>query len=200
MSRPTHPLLPLILSLLFIARGTAEPNDGQNFVMALCRETPFPTVCYMALVVHADTIRQNPHELARTALTLSVAGAEVTKADMLKMAHIKGLKPTEYGALKDCLDQIEDSVNRLTQSAREIEQLGQAKGEEFSWHANNVVTWTSAALAQMETCRRGFSDRALDGKIKASVQPQVIHVWQLVRNALELFQQFAAQKVIMENI
>ncbi|PSS33170.1 hypothetical protein CEY00_Acc03556 [Actinidia chinensis var. chinensis] len=200
MSRPTLPLLPLILSLLFIARGTAEPNDGQNFVMALCRETPFPTVCYMSLGVHAEAIRQDPHELARTALTLSVAGAEATKADMLKLAHITGLKPAEYGALKDCLDQIEDSVNRLTQSAREIEQLGQAKGDEFSWHVSNVVTWTSAALAQMDTCGRGFSDRALDGKIKASVQPEVIHVWQLIRNALELFQQFAAQKVIIENI
>ncbi|GFZ15213.1 hypothetical protein Acr_24g0014030 [Actinidia rufa] len=43
---------------------------------------------------------------------------------MLKLANTKGLKPTEYGALKDCLDQIEDSVNWLIQSAREIEQLG----------------------------------------------------------------------------
>ena len=144
--------------------------------------------------------RLNPLEPARIDLHCPDVERDQSRGHKGRYAEAAHIKSTEYGALKDCLDQIEDSVNRLNQSAREIEQLGQAQGDEFSWHASNVVTWISAALAKLDTCGKGFSDRALDGKIKASVHQEVIHVWQIIRNALELFQHFAAQKVITENI
>ncbi|KAI8540298.1 hypothetical protein RHMOL_Rhmol09G0251900 [Rhododendron molle] len=117
------------------------------------------------------------------------------EANMLKLTNMKGLKPMEYGALKDCLDQVADTVVRLSRSAREIEELGQAQGGDFSWHKSNVETWTNEALNQVRACAGGFLGQTLDGKIKDSVQAQTTKVRGLISMVLELVRQFEGKKL-----
>ncbi|KAL7001670.1 hypothetical protein U1Q18_002819 [Sarracenia purpurea var. burkii] len=181
--------LALILSFSYIfgSVDSVVPKNPKNFIKDSCKFTPYSDVCVRSLSPHAKTIQQNRHQLALTALTVSLAAIGSTKANLLKLTNIKGLKPTEYGALKDCLDQIGESVNQLSQSAREIERLGTVRGEEYTWHKNNVDTWNRDALKQMDTCLVGFSNKALDGKIKAVVAGQVFNVEQLINNAIVLF-------------
>ncbi|CAL5352678.1 unnamed protein product [Camellia sinensis] len=115
---------------------------------------------------------------ARTALTTSLAAAGSIKANMLKLKTLKGLKATDSEVLKDCLGHVDESVDKLSQSVREIKFLGQVNGDKFVFHKGNVQTWTSAALTEIDDCEEGLSSKAIDSKIKGSIQGQG-SVWPL---------------------
>ncbi|GMP88669.1 hypothetical protein CsSME_00040567 [Camellia sinensis var. sinensis] len=128
---------------------------------------------------------------ARTALTTSLATAGSIKANMLKLKTLKGLKATDSEVLKDCLGHVEESVDKLSQSVREIKFLGQVKGDKFVFHKGNMQTWTSAALTEIDDCEEGLSSKAIDSKIKGSIQGQVTDAKKLISNALATMNQLA---------
>ncbi|KAF5947610.1 hypothetical protein HYC85_013567 [Camellia sinensis] len=192
MARTNLPLLPLILSLLYIT-GKAESAASTNFIEVSCKATQYPAVCVQSLSAYASAIQQSPRQLAQTALSLSQARAESMKAFVKKLTKFKGLKAREYAAIKDCLDQIGDSVDRISQSVQELKAMGKGKGKDFLWHMSNVETWVSAALTDENTCLDGFSGRALEGRIKTSVRARVTNVAQVTSNALALVNQLAAK-------
>lgn len=112
---------------------------------------------------------------------------------MAKLTKFKGLKAREYGAIKDCLEEIGDSADWIQKSIQELNAASKSKGKDFLWHMSNVETWVSAALTDQNTCLDGFSGRALDGRIKNSVRARVTNVAQVTSNALALVNQFAAK-------
>ncbi|KAK3188796.1 hypothetical protein Dsin_028357 [Dipteronia sinensis] len=78
--------------------------------------------------------------------------------------------------IKDSLDEVNDTVDRLSKSVQELKESGQSKGPDFEWHMSNVETWVSAALTDENTCSDGFAGTAFDGKVMASVRAQIVSV------------------------
>ena len=113
------------------------------------------------------------------------------KSFVTKLAKFKNLKSSERKAIKDCLDEVSDTVDRLSKSVQELKQSGQSKGSDFEWHMSNVETWVSAALTDENTCSDGFAGKTFDGKVKASVRAQIVSVAQYISNALSLVNQYA---------
>ncbi|TKY45565.1 21 kDa protein [Spatholobus suberectus] len=180
----------LLLSALHIACAVvASPT---NFIKSSCSATQYPALCVESLSVYASSIQQDPQQLVQTALSLSLNRTESTKAFVTKCNKFRGLKPREYAALKDCAEEISDSVDRLSRSLKEL-KLCKAKGEDFAWHISNVETWVSAALTDESTCGDGFAGKALNGKIKASIRARMLNVAQVTSNALSLINQYAAK-------
>ncbi|GFP88274.1 21 kDa protein [Phtheirospermum japonicum] len=186
----TFPLL-ILLSFLYVPRGSESADPAASFIRSSCRATTYPSVCVQSLSSYASTIRKNPKQLVMTALAVSVERAQSTKSFVRKLSKLRGLKPREYAAIKDCVEQVSDSVDRLSDSARELKRLGRARGPEFIWHMSNLQTWVSAALTDDSTCMDGFSGRALDGRVKSSVRARLTSVAQVTSNALALCNQFA---------
>ncbi|XAR66153.1 Pectinesterase [Bertholletia excelsa] len=191
MAKTILAFLPLVLSALSLA-GAAAPATT-SFITASCRETEYPPVCMESLSAYASAVKQSPKELAQAALTVSLARAESTRAFVKKLTKFKGLKPREYQALKDCADEIDDTVDRIGRSVTEMKAMGSGKSKEFLWHISNVETWVSAALTDENTCSDGFAGKAMDGRIKASVKAKVTNVAQVTSNALALINKFAAK-------
>ncbi|XP_021285602.1 21 kDa protein-like [Herrania umbratica] len=188
----------LLLSLLYMACQATSPSAASsrasNFIKASCSATKYPALCVQSLAAFAPTIQQSPRQLAQTALSVSLDRAQSTEAFVSKMKKFQGLKEREYEAIKDCIEEMSDSVERLSKSVQELKHMGQAKGQDFSWHVSNVETWVSAALTDESTCVDGFASRALDGKIKASIRARVMNVAQVTSNALSLVNQFASKQ------
>ena len=114
---------------------------------------------------------------------------------MLKVAKgLKAIKAKEYPAVRDCLQQIDDSVNQLSQSIRELRRLDPKAGmtDEIFWHIDNVETWVSAALTDARSCVDEFPGHRMS-KMKATIKGKVLNVAQLTSNALVLFHQYAAR-------
>ena len=193
MARKNLPLLPLILSLILYIACPAESAASTGFIRASCRATEYPAVCFQSLSAYATVIQNSPHQLAQTALSVSLARAQSMKGFVKKLTKFKGLKAREYEAIRDCLDEMGDTVDQVSRSIQELKYLVKGKGKDFLWHMSNVETWVSAALTDENSCLDGFAGRAMDGKIKASVKAWVTHVAQVTSNALALINQFAAK-------
>ncbi|KAL7233544.1 hypothetical protein ACSBR1_017207 [Camellia fascicularis] len=155
----------LLLSSLFIA-GTASPNGpphsrARPFVESQCRATLYPRLCIQYLSINANTSEQSPQQLAQLALMVSLARAQYTRAYVTKVAaQLKKMKAKEYQAVKDCLDQINDGVDQLSQSIIELKRINQDGEGNFMWHMSNVQTWLSTALTDANGCIDGFSGHA----------------------------------------
>ncbi|PIN05323.1 Pectinesterase [Handroanthus impetiginosus] len=107
--------------------------------------------------------------------------------------ELKQIKAKGYQAVKECLDQINDGVEQLTNCIKEIQNIKEnAKSDHFPWYASNVQTWMSTALTDASMCIDGFSGRALGGKKKAIIKAKVLNLEQVTSNALALFNRFAA--------
>ncbi|WRX16961.1 Pectinesterase inhibitor domain - like 10 [Theobroma cacao] len=194
----TTSLVFLLLSLLYMACQATSPaaasSRASNFIKASCSATKYPALCVQSLAAFAPSIQQSPRQLAQTALNVSLARAQSTEAFVSKMKKFKGLEKREYEAIKDCIEEMSDSVDRLSKSVQELKHMGQAKGQDFLWHVSNVETWVSAALTDESTCVDGFASQGLDGKVKASIRARVMNVAQVTSNALSLVNQFASKQ------
>ncbi|OIV95495.1 hypothetical protein TanjilG_23226 [Lupinus angustifolius] len=181
----------MFLSIICIAvKANYTPSPPSNFIKSSCSITTYPTLCVQSLSLYATTIQKDPHQLVQTALSVSFNKTQSTKSFVTKCLKFKGLKAREYAALHDCVEEISDSVDRLSRSIKEL-KLCKVKGEDFRWHISNVETWVSSALTDESTCGDGFSGNALNGKIKGSIRARMVNVAQVTSNALSLINHYA---------
>lgn len=188
-------LLFLVLALLALTANSASTTTTpSNFIKTSCSVTTYPDLCIESLSSYASSIQQSPRQLAQTALSVSLTRAQYAKSFVTKLTKFKGLSHKEYEAIDDCLEEMSDSLDRLSKSADELKNMGKSsKGQDFLWHMSNVETWVSAALTDDNTCLDGFSGKAMDGKIKASIRAQVLNVAKVTSNALALCNHFASK-------
>ncbi|KAK0587096.1 hypothetical protein LWI29_017263 [Acer saccharum] len=192
-------LLPLLLpsllgrnSRLCHRHQTLQPTD---FIKKSCKATRYPALCVECLSGYSRAIRQSDHQLAITALSVSLHRAKSAAAFVGKLTKVKGIKRREYQAVKDCIETMGDSIDMLGQSVRELGQVGRRSvGQEFIWHMSNVQTWVSAALTDETTCLDGFSGRYMNGNVKNAIRRRVTHISQVTSNALALVNRFATKK------
>ncbi|MED6167641.1 hypothetical protein PIB30_004865 [Stylosanthes scabra] len=182
-------VLPLLLvSFVSHTGGTTTPQD---FIKSSCRATRYPALCVECLIGYAGVIGQSKRQLALAALSVTISSTRSCSSFVKSMAKQMRMKPREYGAVQDCIENMGDSVDRLSQSVREMGRVGEGLGEDFEWHMSNVQTWVSAALTDDNTCLDGFDGRAMNGNVKAAIKGRVLHVAQLTSNALALVNRFA---------
>ncbi|TMW86650.1 hypothetical protein EJD97_021059 [Solanum chilense] len=174
----------------FTANSTALPT---SFIKTSCRITTYPQVCVTSLSVYAPTIKRSPQQLAQTALSVSLDRAQSAHTFITKLNKFKGLKSREYAALKDCLEEMSETVDRINKSVKELKRMGSSRGKDVQWHMSNIQTWMSAAITNENSCADGFAGRALNGRIKSSIRARVNHVTQVTSNALALINQFPAK-------
>lgn len=198
MAAPTTLAFSLLtLSLLYLSTPTTSAaaatatSPAASFVRNSCKATSYPALCFKSLSTYAAAINKNPAQLVVAALTVSVDTAEQTKSFVEKLTRFKGLKPRETAAVKDCYEEISDSVDRLSKSAKELKNMGRAKGPEFIWHMSNLQTWVSAAMTDDSTCSDGFAGRALNGRIKNSIRARMTNLAHVTSNALALCNKYA---------
>jgi pectinesterase inhibitor-like protein len=126
-------------------------------------------------------------------LSVSLDKAQSTKTFVYKLTKFKGIKPREKAAIKDCFEEIDDTLDKLVKSVKELKNMGSSKGQDYQWHISNVQTWISAALTDENTCVDGFAGKALDGRVKNSITARFVHVERVTSNALALINKFGSQ-------
>ncbi|KAJ6764507.1 PLANT INVERTASE/PECTIN METHYLESTERASE INHIBITOR SUPERFAMILY PROTEIN [Salix koriyanagi] len=189
----------LILSILYIASTatsastTGSSASAANFIKASCTATTYPALCVQSLSLYATSINQSPRQLIQTALAVSLDKAQSTKTFVYKLTRFNGVQPREKAAIKDCFEEIDDTVDRLAKSVKELKSMGSSKGKDFQWHTSNVQTWISAGLTDENTCVDGFAGKALNGRIKNSIKARFVHVERVTSNALALINKFGSK-------
>lgn len=184
-------LLAALTALTVVTATSTATSSPSNFIKSSCSTTTYPSLCLKSLSNYASTIQQDPHQLVQTALSYSLNKTIETRVFVLKLRSISGLKPREIAAIRDCTEEMADSVDRLGRSLKEL-KLCQPKSQDFTWHMSNVETWVSSALTDASTCSDGFAGKALNGKVKASIRSKMVNVAHVTSNALSLINKYAS--------
>ncbi|CAM8980500.1 unnamed protein product [Rhodiola kirilowii] len=178
-------LLPVISIPCLAAPGSATSTE---FIRTSCAATSYPALCYTSLSIHANAIQKNPKILAHTALSVSLFTAKKTSSSILSLSNTPGLKPREVGAMKDCIEEMAESVEQMQKSLSEMDSFREA---EFQMMISDVQTWVSAALTYEDTCTDGFSGKVMNGKVKTAVRGNILKIVHLTSNALALINNYA---------
>ncbi|XP_055826794.1 pectinesterase inhibitor 11 [Solanum dulcamara] len=171
------------------ARPAAGSKTNMEFIRTSCKSTTYPNLCFSSLSSRSSAIGVSPLLLAHESLTVSLETAQSTSAMMLKLAHGQGMTPREIGAMRDCVEELSDTVDELRKSLGEMKQLS---GKYFDLKMNDIQTWVSAALTAEDTCTEGFDGKVMNGKVKTVVRGKILEVAHLTSNALALINSLAA--------
>ncbi|KAJ8764198.1 hypothetical protein K2173_005378 [Erythroxylum novogranatense] len=177
-----------VIYMFDLASCNSSPTD---FIQASCKVTLYPDLCVRCLSRYAEAIKRNDQHLALTALSVSLARAKSAANFVSKLTKARGIKPREYQAVKDCIENMGDSIDGLSDSIGELGHVG--GGGDLRWHISNVQTWVSAALTDDNTCLDGFDGRAMDGNVKSAIKRRVTKVAQVTSNALTFINRLASR-------
>jgi pectinesterase inhibitor-like protein len=188
-------LLTTICSLAGLAAVSVASSNPADFVRRSCKTTSYPDVCYKSLAKYAPSVKRSTRQLAYAALNVS---ADRARSVSSYVAHMSGRpKPnsfsetdrsTEDGVIRDCIDNLKDSVDQFRQSLKEMGRLGRANSPRFAWHLSNVQTWVSGALTDETTCLDSLSQLP-DSRVKVAIRKKVVDAAQATSNALALLNQ-----------
>ncbi|KAA8532539.1 hypothetical protein F0562_032645 [Nyssa sinensis] len=199
--RPSFLLSLLSAALLlhlhpFSTVGYSDSNTNTNtntndieFIRTSCGATLYPELCYNSLSGYANAIQQDPAQLARVAISVSLSKARhmANYVSNISRQADYGAEPRAAAALHDCFSVFGDAVDQIRGSLKQMRRLN--PGESFRFQMSNVQTWMSAALTNEDTCTDGFED-VPDGPTKAEVCHRVVKVTEVTSNALALVNSF----------
>ncbi|XP_022737192.1 21 kDa protein-like [Durio zibethinus] len=184
-------LIRLAINLNLCLEATPIPPSGRNtqFIRTSCRNTLYPNLCFTTFSRYATRIRGSPRLLATTALSVAFNTTRSTTKTMINLSKHHGLKRREAAALRDCVEQIGDSVDELKDSIKEISQPGD---NDFHRLMSDIQTWVSAALTNDDTCMDGFSGKCRKRNFKTNVRRRIVKVARLTSIALDFVDRYAA--------
>ncbi|XP_019415979.1 PREDICTED: 21 kDa protein-like [Lupinus angustifolius] len=176
-------------TFFFSTSATSASNKPQDLIHSSCIHSRYPRLCLRTLSNYVGPINTTL-DVAQAALRVSLAHAgrasKYLKALSATAPDSSGQSPNDKRqrvALKDCVEQMADSVDELRRSLEELQHL---RPETFRWQMSNTQTWVSAAITDGDTCLDGFvSDGGdNDGKVKRGVKRRVTDVAMVTSNAL----------------
>ncbi|KAL3838862.1 hypothetical protein ACJIZ3_023453 [Penstemon smallii] len=177
-------------SLSYGCAATGATNT--DFIKTSCSTTTYPTLCYSSLSSQASAIQQDPKLLAHAALSVSLDTASSTSVNIVKLSRAAGMTAREVGAMRDCVEELSDSVDQLRRSMAEMSQI---RSSNFGLMMNDIQTWISAALTDEDTCADGFAGKVMNGGVKTAVRQQILNIVHITSNALALVNSYAALHV-----
>ncbi|KAL5073229.1 hypothetical protein RYX36_012213 [Vicia faba] len=192
-------LLAIFLSLLFESSLAKHNSQTKTYIESSCNGTLYPNLCIRCLNKFSHSTVKGPQHLAQLALSVSLSRALQTRVYLLNVA--KELKTTDhnnkriYLTVQDCVNQINDSVDQLSQAIKEIKRLNQFStiiNDKVLWHISNVETWVSTALTDASSCVQSFPGRRMSKRV-ATIKVRAKNVAEVTSNALALFQSYASR-------
>lgn len=176
-------LLLLIIMMSTTMATTSSSQTYKTYVKTACNSTTYPQICYKSLSSYASSIKSNPQKLCNYALSVTLKAARNASSTVSKLSKKKGLTQAEAGVVKDCIENIKDSVDELKQSVTAMSNLG---GADIQYQLDDIKTWVSASLTDEDTCTEGFDEQKVSTTVKNTINKSIVTVARLASNALSL--------------
>ncbi|XP_071696823.1 pectinesterase inhibitor 9-like [Rutidosis leptorrhynchoides] len=189
-------LLVFFITIFAFSTIVESSSRARMYLESECRLAMYPDLCVRTLLPYVDKSGiLSPQRLAQLTLASCLSKARVTKTYVDTLAH--KLNDTgnfgEYQALVTCMHQIDNGVNQIMQSLKELQHMGSDGDENFVWHESNVQSWVSAALTDITTCIDGISGDGIGRREKAMMEARFFNVKQLASNSLMMFSRFTTK-------
>ncbi|XP_024960549.1 pectinesterase inhibitor 4-like [Cynara cardunculus var. scolymus] len=183
-------LIILFLATIVLAQASSSSqNTYSTFIKTSCNAATYPTVCRKTLLPYAAAVKTSPLRLVNVALSTTLKSANATLATVSQFAKTKRITKWESAVLKDCIENLKDSMAEIKSSLKAISGL--PKSTDKSFVISNAQTWTSAAITDENTCLDGFSDRKVSPAIKKKLRNSIVSLARVSSNALYLINHLA---------
>ncbi|XP_019463180.1 PREDICTED: 21 kDa protein-like [Lupinus angustifolius] len=190
--------LSLLVSSVLVKSSMAKHNPQTvSYIESSCNGTLYQDLCIRCLAKYVNNYStiDGPHHLAQVALSVSLSRALHTRGYLMKLAkELKTIKnKRDYLTVKDCANQISDSVDQLSQAIKELSrcsQRGSTINDDSLWHISNVETWVSTALTDASSCVYSFTGIRMSKRM-AAIKVKAQNVAEVTSNALALFRRYA---------
>ncbi|XVE65022.1 hypothetical protein DITRI_Ditri07aG0148300 [Diplodiscus trichospermus] len=170
------------------ARKILSSDTDTEFIKTSCGGTTYPDLCVTTFSSYASEIQSSPKILASKSLCLTLNTTRSASKTLTELSKSQGLKPREAAALRDCVEEIGDSVDEVKRS---IGEMDETQGKSFAFRMSDIETWVSAALTNEDTCMDGFSESPIDGDVKATVRSVIEKVAHLTSISLAFVNRYA---------
>ncbi|KAK9665650.1 hypothetical protein RND81_14G126300 [Saponaria officinalis] len=130
-------------------------NKNNNFVKIACNTTTYPTQCIKACLPYASKIACDNQKLAAFALSATFSAAKAATTAVTKLSHQKNLGKYEVNVVRDCIENMGDSIDELKQSIKQMNNLGSNNNynrDDLKFKVSNIQTWMSGAITNENTC------------------------------------------------
>lgn len=190
---PRNALALLLTFLLCISNmeiSLADTNTTKNstetytnYLKKACNSTLYPQICFESLSSYTSTIKTNGLKLCTKALTVTLKAASNTSRLVKSLSKEGNLSKAEAGIIKDCIDEMGDSIDMLKKS---LKALGSVNGSEIEFQISNIKTWMSAAMTDETTCTDGIDERKISDEVMRKIRKTIVNISMLTSNALAL--------------
>ncbi|KAF9668239.1 hypothetical protein SADUNF_Sadunf15G0108400 [Salix dunnii] len=154
-----------------------------NYLKKACNSTLYPQICFESLSSYTSTIKTNGLKLCTKALTVTLKAASNTSRLVTSLSKEGNLSKIEAGIIKDCIDEMGDSIDMLKQS---LKALGSVNGSDIEFQISNIRTWMSAAITDETTCTDGIDERKISDEVVRKIRKTIVNISMLTSNALAL--------------
>jgi len=170
-----------------------------TYIESSCNGTLYPDLCIRCLNKFSSSTINGPQHLAQVALSVSLSRALQTRGYLLNVAkEVKAIDHNNkrmYLTVQDCVNQINDSVDQLSQAIKELKRLNKFNtiiNDKVLWHISNVETWVSTALTDASSCVQSFPGHRMSKRV-ATIKIKAKNVAEVTSNALALFHSYATR-------
>ncbi|XP_054817198.1 21 kDa protein-like [Prosopis cineraria] len=166
-------------------------NTYTTFIKDYCNSTTYPKNCYKFLSPYASVIKTSPLILTRASIYLALKQTSRSSYDLRSLSLFKNLTHNETVVIKDCLENVYSSLDRVKQSAVSVKSLkggNSSDDEAFEW--SNIKTWMSAAITGYTTCTDEFAEKKLSDSYQKMISSRVMKAHDLASNALSVVNKF----------
>ncbi|KAK1287477.1 hypothetical protein QJS10_CPB19g01952 [Acorus calamus] len=190
MEKPQQSLLTLTLLLLLFISTTSASSTA--LYASSCSHARYPSLCVRTLSAFAGTSAQTPSDVARAAVSAALSAAR-NASSFLSSAASTARAGRQGKAIRDCVEQISDSVDELSETLTELRRLHPGT---FKWQMGNAETWVSAALTNDDTCLDGVaaSGDAAGAGAAVVIKRRISGVARVTSNALYLVNRLASSR------
>lgn len=183
-------LVVAVISIAVVQSHKNHPNHGGDAVVkTTCAATLYPKLCVStinAAATAASVAIKSSKDVLITALNYTISTVERNYFTVKKLGRSrKSLTTREKGALHDCLEMIDDTLDELRRSAAELKDFG-FKNYSLADHKENLMILLSAAQTNQESCLDGFSHDKADKVVRRALVVGQMHVFRLVSNVMAI--------------
>lgn len=159
---------------------------SKTFIKTSCNKTTYPKVCYNSLSPYAPIVGTSLKKLAKVSLSMTLKTAQNTSSAISKILKQKGLKKTELAIVRDCVENVKDSVYEVTLSLKSFDKLKWDSKSFDKYTMESIKTWMSAAITDEDTCMDGFEGRTVKASVKSSIRKYILKLAMVTSNALAI--------------
>lgn len=144
----------------------------------ICKDSSNPEACKKTIERLKKEKEIDPNNTIRKIINFGLQRGLMLKTNLTDWVRHRNLWANEFAAIKGCLDALDNTVDDLRKTLKEVDELEMARKaqdmQNFMFHNGNIKTWLQNAVNNLQSCRdNDLAMPGLEGEVKQDVLKRI---------------------------